>query len=112
MTFDPLDVVVVPFPFTDRARAKRRPAVVISAASFHVEHEHLVCAMITSAPGPNWPSDVRLVDWREAGLSVPCRVRFKVFTLDRSLVLRRIGALSTRDGEAVRAKIVDVFGRD
>ncbi len=30
MTYDTFDVVVVPFPFTDRSAAKRRPALVVS----------------------------------------------------------------------------------
>ena len=69
----------------------------------------MVCAMITSSPAPDWPSDVHLEDWREAGLSVPCRVRFKLFTLDRSLILGRIGGLSESDAHAVRAKINDLL---
>ena len=110
MTCEPLDVVAVPFPFTDRPGAKRRPALVIASATFNAEHQHAVCAMITSTPGPDWPSDVRPKNWREAGLSLPCRVRFKVFTLDRSLILGRIGALSAPDARALRAKIGDLFG--
>ena len=109
MTFEPLAVVVVPFPFSDRPGAKRRPALVVSSAVFNAGHRHVVCAMITSAPGPDWPSDVHLENWRETGLSVPCRVRFKLFTLDRSLILDRIGTLSGPDARAVRAKINDLF---
>lgn len=109
MTFEQLAVVVVPFPFSDRPGAKRRPAVVVSSAVFNAEHHQVVCAMITSAPGPDWPSDVHLESWRETGLSVRCRVRFKLFTLDHSLILDRIGALSGPDARAVRARINDLF---
>ena len=57
--------------------------------------------MITSA-GSDWPSDVAIQDWREAGLNVSCKVRFKLFTLDDTLIVRKLGALSKRDGEAVK----------
>ena len=105
MTSEALDVVVVPFPFTDRLAEKRRPAVVLSTAAFGREHGHSILAMITSSTRSPWLSDVPLEDWREANLNVPCRVRLKLFTLDHALILRRLGSLSPRDGEAVRASL-------
>ena len=99
---DALDVVVVPFPFTEQPVTKRRPAVVLSASRFNTHHSARVLAMITSAHA-RWPSDVTLGDWQHAGLNVACWVRFKLFTLDDHLIVRRAGALSTRDAQAVKA---------
>ena len=103
MTYEPLDVVVVPFPFTDRQATKRRPALVVSSEEFNRMHQHVILAMITSAPGPAWSSDVVLADWRKARLTVPCKVRVRLFTLNNSLILRRVGVLSGEDAAAVRA---------
>ena len=64
--------------------------------------------MITSA-GSNWPSDVAIQDWREAGLNVPCKIRFKLFTLDDTLIVRKLGRLSKQDGEAVKKALGDVL---
>ena len=110
MAFEPLEVVVVPFPFTDRRTAKRRPALVLSSASFNRAHEQSILAMITSA-GTDWRSDVAIHDWREAGLNVTCKVRFKLFTLDDKLIVRKLGTLSKRDGEAVAAMLGNVLIR-
>ncbi len=104
MTFEPFDIVVVPFPFTDRAAEKRRPALVLSSAEFNRSHRHAILAMITSASA-QWPSDVIIRGWREAGLGVPCKVRFKLFTLDEDVVLRRLGALAPGDRRAVERAI-------
>ena len=101
MTFDALDVVVVPFPFTDRQAAKRRPALIVSSADFNQSHEQSILAMITSVRN-GWTSDVAIDGWREAGLNVPCKVRFKLFTVDDELIVRKIGTLSKRDGRAVQ----------
>ena len=98
---EPLDIVVVPFPFTDRPATKRRPAVVVSAARFNAAHQHKILAMITSTID-RWPSDVALQDWRRSGLSVACWVRFKLFTLYDELIIRKAGALSARDAQAVK----------
>ena len=105
MTFEPFDVVVVPFPFTDRDTDRRRPALVVSSPGFNATHDQSILAMITSAGG-DWPSDVAIRDWRQSGLSVPCKVRLKLFTLDDALILRKTGALSERDAEAVRDSLV------
>lgn len=104
VTLQELDVVVVPFPFTDRVASKRRPAVVVSTARFNANHQCAILAMITSTSA-RWQSDVPLRDWRQAGLHVPCWVRFKLFTLDNVLILRQAGALSKRDGAAIQAAL-------
>ncbi|MDE2949633.1 MAG: type II toxin-antitoxin system PemK/MazF family toxin [Chloroflexota bacterium] len=99
MTFESFDVVVVPFPFSDRGTVKRRPALTISSADFNRNHRQLILAMITST-GSGWPSDVVIADWQDAGLNVPCRIRFKLFTLDDALIIRRLGRLTKRDADA------------
>ena len=101
MTYEALDVVVVPFPFTDQPTVKRRPALVISSANFNELHQQSVLAMITTSR-LMWPSDVVIEEWHHAGLIVPCKVRFKLFTLDHALIIRRIGAMHPRDGQRVK----------
>ncbi|MDE2763651.1 MAG: type II toxin-antitoxin system PemK/MazF family toxin [Gemmatimonadota bacterium] len=100
MTFEPFDTVVVPLPFTDRRGGKRRPALLVSSSRFNRTHRQSILAMITSSP-TQWPSDVAIRAWRQAGLRVPCKVRFKLFTLDDERIVRRLGALAPGDREAV-----------
>ncbi len=101
MTSEPFDVVVVPFPFNDRRAAKRRPALLVSSDGFNRGHGHSILAMITSSRS-EWPSDVVLKGWRKAGLVAPCKVRFKLFTLDDELIVRTLGALTDTDRQAVQ----------
>lgn len=105
MDFKPLDVVVVPFPFTDKPAEKRRPALIVSGNLFNEQHDHLILAMITTAKNSVWSSDIQLNDWKKANLTVPCKVRFKLFTLDRQLIILRLGSLSKSDKEAVRSAL-------
>ncbi|ABL65668.1 hypothetical protein Cpha266_1647 [Chlorobium phaeobacteroides DSM 266] len=49
VNFKPYDIVVVPFPFTEKRAVKHRPAVVLSTSRFNENHDHLTLAMITSA---------------------------------------------------------------
>lgn len=108
--FDRLDVVVVPFPFTDQAATKRRPALVLSGAGqFNSRAGHSIMAMITSATENPWPHDILLTDLKSAGLSVPCSVRLKLFTIDNRLVLRRSGRLGKADRDVVEKNLRTAF---
>ena len=111
MAFDRWDVVVVPFPFTDRPVSRRRPALVVSRpeALGNIVGQS-VLAMITSAAHSRWPLDVPLTDLSAAGLPAPSIVRMKLFTLDDGLVERRAGSLSAADAEAVRSALAQLVG--
>ncbi len=96
------DVVVVPFPFTDRTTKKRRPALVLSdAETFNKQVGQSVMAMITSAKNSDWPLDIHLDDPDSAGLPSASIVRMKLFTLDDQPVIRKAGVLADRDRNAV-----------
>ena len=101
MAWQPFDLVRVPFPFTDRQTSKRRPALVLSTLGFQNDSEHLHLAMVTSATHSHWSSDWPIEDLKTAGLSIPCVVRFKLFTLDQSLLLGALGRLSITDQSGV-----------
>ncbi len=102
MTYKPFEVVVVPFPFTDRNTDKRRPALVLSDdIQFNRLSDHAVLAMITSQKNPDWPLDTKITGNRQAGLPAPSKVRMKLFTLDNRLIVKKIGALTDNDKEVV-----------
>lgn len=104
MSFEPGDVVVVPFPFTDKKASKRRPALVLSDAA-EFDAGHTVMAMITSRDNTHWPLDVVIHDGVAAGLNAPSMVRMKLFTLDNRLILRKAGALAAKDAKAVAGSL-------
>jgi mRNA interferase MazF len=108
VTYKPYDVVVVPFPFTDRQVHKRRPALILSdEMHFNTPTGHAVLAMITSQKNPDWPLDTPISGNRQAGLTAPSKVRMKLFTLDYRLILKKIGALTDKDRKAV----INALGR-
>lgn len=98
----PFDVVVVPFPFTDRNASKRRPAVVLSSSAFGQGTGHSVMAMVTSAGQSAWLGDLAISELKPTGLTQPCLVRLKLFTLDHRLVLRKAGALGKADRQRLQ----------
>ncbi len=110
MVYEPFDVVVVPFPFTNSARTTRRPALVLSRATdFGDIIEHTILAMITSQKNDPWPLDVVIKNKKSSGLAAPSVVRMKLFTLDNRFILRKIGHLSKTDQTQVKQSLLKIF---
>ena len=106
--FPPFALVRVPFPFTERQAIKRRPALVLSKPALQEQSGHLLLAMVTSARSSQWPTDWQIKDLQAAGLPQPCVVRFKVFSLDQSLLIGSLGALSEVDRQGVQSRLLEV----
>ena len=104
--YRPWDVVLVPFPYTERDHAKVRPAVVITASTLATATGTHYVAMITNAAHRPWTGDVPVSDLREAGLPVESVVRpAKIATIDEHALIRVIGTLPKGDRVRVSASI-------
>ena len=104
------DVLVVPFPYTDRLAEKRRPALVVSSDAV-LEEGYLWVAMITSASNPPKRHDRVIADLASTGLSSPSRVRpLKVACIEPDRIVRRAGSLAEADAEAVFATLQTLIG--
>jgi mRNA interferase MazF len=107
---EPRDVILVHFPFTSLRASKKRPAVVISKPDFSERNGDVVLMALT---GVNQVDAPALEDWKAAGLIKPTWVTPLLATLDREIVERRLGRLSSRDcrkvAEALRPAIAGEF---
>jgi mRNA interferase MazF len=111
MPFEFGDVVLVPFPFTNQAASKRRPAVVVSNRAYSAARPDLVVMPITCQlrPGRDF-GEVWVRHWQAAGLLKPSAVKPVFATLEQRLVLRRLGALMPEDQETLRKAIAEIIG--
>lgn len=103
----PWDVIVVPFPYTQRLAEKRRPALVVSNGALAAEG-FLWVAMITGAGKQMRAGDIAVVDLASASLPGPSMVRSsKIATIEPARVLRIVGKLAPAErgsiAEAVAA---------
>jgi len=111
VTYERWQVVRVPFPFTDRAAAKNRPALVLSdAGAFNTAAGHAVLAMITSTANAPWPLDCTIEDLASAGLPAPSVVRCKLFTLDARLIRGVLGMLGNHDRRRLTQTLDRLWG--
>jgi mRNA interferase MazF len=108
--YRPGDVILVPYPFDERAGGRKRPALVISPDEYNKSTGELIMAQITSrVSAPPHPGDCLIEGWREAHLPRPALVRARLATLEASLVLRRLGALDETDFKAAQAALKSAF---
>lgn len=101
MTFNPGDVGTVDFPGV--TGVKRRPAMVLSSATYHATRPDVIVGLITTQITALGATDYALQDWTEAGLRVASVFRSFMVTLPPSANLVLIGHLSERDRKGVRA---------
>jgi mRNA interferase MazF len=101
VNFHPGDVVTVDFPGV--TGVKRRPAVVLSSATYHANRPDVIVGLITTQTTALGVTDYVLQDWQAAGLRVASVFRSFIVTLPPSANLVSIGQLSEPDWEGVRA---------
>jgi len=105
------DVVLVPFPFTDQSATKKRPAVVISSNSYHRARPDLLIMAITSqVKAVRAVGEFRVKNWRNAGLLKPSAVKAVITTIERTLVVKRLGRLNSDDQQSLHRSIAAIIG--
>ena len=105
------DVVLVPFPFTDQSGIKKRPAVVVSSSGYNASRRDIVIMAITSqVRQPPGFGEVTVAGWQATGLIKPSVFKPVFTTIEQSLVVRTMGALSAADAKTLRGIVADVIG--
>ena len=102
------DLVLIPFPFSDLSRAKLRPVLVISAADHFGD---FIALAVTSKPGHFEAVALTQLDMREGILPKPSWIQTdKVFTLNNSLIERRVGGVQDTVLESVLRSLCPRLG--
>jgi mRNA interferase MazF len=95
------EVLLLSFPFSNATSAKRRPALVL----LDIGDDDILVARITGQLTQT-QFDVELQEWQQAGLKIPSVVRLhKLATLEKQLVERSLGTLTTPDFQQVQATL-------
>lgn len=105
------DVVLVPFPFTDQSGLKKRPAVVVSSAEYQARRVDLLIMAVTSQIRPRSAfGESPISEWRKAGLLAPSLIKPVIATIDRRLVVKRLGRLQPADLRTMRVNLAAIIG--
>ena len=88
------DIILVGYPFSDLSFTKVRPGIVISV--LHPSQDVFITPL-TSRTQNLLPGEFVLREWQQAGLNTVTAVKRGIFTLERSLIIKKIGTLSQTD---------------
>jgi mRNA interferase MazF len=108
-TFEPWDVVKVPFPYTDRPVRQHRPALVLAAGAIEVAYGLLWVLMVTSAQNRRWDDDIVVSDLDGAGLPAPSVIRCAKIATIEARDAQRIGILAPGDRKKVAAHLARIL---
>ncbi len=96
------EIVLVPFPFTDGSSSKKRPAIVISSDSYDRYKPDLILIAVTSQVSTNLQfGEALITDWSAAGLIKPSVIKPAIATIEKTLVIRKLGRLQALDLETI-----------
>ncbi|MCL4322667.1 MAG: type II toxin-antitoxin system PemK/MazF family toxin [Deltaproteobacteria bacterium] len=96
------DIVLVPFPFSDQTFIKKRPAVIISSDVYNSHSLDIIIMAVTSnLKNSIMTNECEIKDYSSAGLLKPSIIKSAISTIDKSLVLKRLGSLSSEDSDSL-----------
>jgi mRNA interferase MazF len=99
------DVILVPFPLTNLASQKIRPALQLSNTT---DSDIIFCAISTKKHSS---FDIAVSPTKENGLKQVSYIRTnKIATIEKQLVLAKLGALETKSIQSVKEKLIKIFG--
>ena len=109
MSYKKWEIVLVPFPFTDLTTNKKRPALIISPNEYNIEAD-VVIAFITSKLDLNYRIGVyKIEEWGKSNLPKPSMIRMKFATIDKNIIIKKLGKLSGNDIKEFSKKLIDFF---
>ena len=103
------DIILVPFPFTDLTSFKKRPSLIVSPDNFNI-NEDVVIAFITSNVNTDFRTgDYKITDLKSAGLPKPSIIRMKFASINKSVIIKKLGTLSNSDKTDFQKLILNFF---
>ena len=101
------DVVVVPFPFSDLTRAKRRPALVLAELD---ADDRILCQITSQDVRDRYAIELDDRDFRDGGLKRKSNIHpSRVFTCDTHIILYRAGRLKPEKTNKVIKGLIKIL---
>ena len=99
---DQRSIILVPFPFSDLAGSKKRPALVISNTEFNRRNDDIVCCLVTSNPAAKNAIKITNKDMESGFLEFESRIKpHRLFTVSKSIIYKVLCRLNKEKSQLV-----------
>lgn len=102
MSYSKNDVILVNYPFSDLSSTKVRPAIIINAPSTSKDY---FIVPLSSRTENLLTGEFILQDWQKAGLNVRSIVKRGIFTIQDTLIIKKIGTLTLEDSKKLEQSL-------
>lgn len=101
------DIVVLPFPFSDLSSSKKRPALVLA----NLKGDYIILCQITSQyVKDEYALALNNIDFVKGSLNRVSNIRSnRLFTAEKSIIIRKVGTIKTDLFEKVVDKLFDII---
>jgi len=105
------EIVLLPYPFSDLEGTKVRPALIVSNNSFNKKSDDCIMVPLTTViKDEPYSILINQEDLSSGKLLKPSRIRVdKIFTVEKNLIVMKIGAINDRTFEKIKDKISKLF---
>ena len=111
MTVQQKEIVLLPYPFSDLARKKVRPALVVSNNNINGNSEDCIMIPLTSViKDEPYSVVVNQEDLSTGKLLKQSRARAdKIFTVEKALIFMKLGTVSDKIFGKIKSEIMNLF---
>ncbi|MEM2786082.1 MAG: type II toxin-antitoxin system PemK/MazF family toxin [Candidatus Nitrosotenuis sp.] len=111
ISFEQGDILLIAFPFNDLTKVKQRPVLVLSNKNHNYSSNDFICCGITSnLDNKKYSIILDKSDMRQGGIPKILRIKFnKIFTLEKSLVIKRIGRINAKKLKRVQKALMELL---
>lgn len=104
------NVLLVPFPFTDQSTTKKRPTIVISSEIYNQSKPDILLIAVTSqVRTPLQFGETLIAKWSNAGLLKPSVIKPIITTIEKQLVIKKLGKLDPPDIQALQGLLGQII---
>ncbi len=101
------DIIVVPFPFSDLSKSKKRPALVLANL---IGDDFILCQITSEARVDQYSIILKDGDFKQGTLKQISMIRpNRIFTADNSIVLYKVGVLKDSKIKEVEEEVIKIF---